>query len=61
MFASQQGNSGVGGLVGVAAVLAAWVAVAAVMWGAYVTPQIQQQDRCQLVCRQASAQQHPQS
>ena len=61
MFTSQQGNSGVGGLVGVAAVLAAWVAVATVMWGAYVTPQIHQQDRCQMVCRQVIAQLHPKS
>lgn len=55
MFANQRGSAGMGGLVGVAGILAAWMAVAAVMWGAYVAPQIQQQDRCQMVCRQVSA------
>lgn len=57
MFANQRGSAGLGGLMGVAGVLAAWIAIAAVMWGQYVTPQIEQQDRCQLVCRQMSVKQ----
>ncbi len=54
MFANQRGSAGMGGLIGVAGVLAAWIAIAAVMWGQYVAPQADAQDRCQLVCRQVS-------
>ena len=51
MFKNQRGNSGVGGLLGVAGVLAAWVAIGAVMLTSYVAPQVQESERCQLVCR----------
>ena len=57
MFANQRGSAGTGGLLGVAAVMAAWIAIAVVMWGQYVAPQVEQQDRCQLVCRQQSVKQ----
>lgn len=51
MFKSQRGSSGVGGLLGVAGLLAAWITVGAVMWSSYVAPQVRETERCQLVCR----------
>ncbi len=57
MFANQRGNSGVGGLLGVAVVLAAWLGVGGIMWNEYVAPQVTQADQCQVVCRQVSGQQ----
>ncbi len=54
MFKSQRENSGVGGLLGVAVMLSAWMAVAGVMYSAYVTPQVQRADQCQVVCRQTA-------
>ncbi len=56
MFKNTRGNSGIGGLLGVAGLLAAWMAVGAVMWSSYVAPQVRESDRCQLVCRQVSGQ-----
>ena len=57
MFSNQRRNSGAGGLVGVAALLAGWIAVAAVMWSSYAAPQLKD-NQCQVVCRQTIAQQH---
>ena len=54
MFKNQRGNSGVGGLLGVAGLLAAWMAVAAVMWDSYVAPQVRESEQCQMVCRQTN-------
>ena len=39
-------------MLGVAGLLAAWIAVAVVMWSSYVAPQVQETERCELVCRQ---------
>jgi hypothetical protein len=55
MFKSQRGNSGVGGLLGVAGLLAAWIAVGAVMWSSYIAPQIRESDPCQVACRPTSS------
>ncbi len=54
MFKSQRENSGVGGLLGVAVLLSGWLAVSAVMYNSYVTPQVQRADQCQVVCRQTA-------
>jgi hypothetical protein len=54
MFQNQRGNSGVGGLLAVAGVLAAWIAVAAVLWSSYAAPQVSTPEQCQVVCRPIS-------
>jgi hypothetical protein len=51
MFSNQQKQSGAGGLVGVAALMAAWFAVAALMVGAYSNPEIRHVPGCEIVCR----------
>ncbi len=53
LFSNQRVSSGVGGLLAVAALMAAWLAVAGVMFGSYVNPEVRPSAGCQLVCRTA--------
>ncbi|MBS1152542.1 MAG: hypothetical protein H6Q89_4240 [Myxococcaceae bacterium] len=56
MFKNQRGSSGVGGLLGVAGLLAAWIAVGAVMFTSYRAPQVRESEPCQVVCGQSRVQ-----
>ena len=55
LFQSQHDNSGASGLLCMFGVLAAWIAIGTVMWGAYIGPQVRQVERCEVVCRQTQA------
>ena len=54
MFSNQRKESGMVGLVGLAAIMVAWVAVAALMIGAYSNPQVRPTPGCEVVCRIAA-------
>ena len=45
-----------GSLVAFAGALAAWLAIGAVMWSAYASPQVRPVDPCQWVCRPPTGQ-----